>query len=546
LRISAWYAQQGLMDEALHHALAGGDEAAAVQLVGEHLGDVLNREDGPALDHWLARLPEHLIYRHPALLMARAYSLSMHWRLAAILPLVERAESLLVEDLIPRSERMTRSLRCGLDLLRSQDAYWRGDFMGCLASAQRALADAPAEERYIRGNATLYLALARQRLGEGEIAIRQVELTIAETSGPSDAYTQWLRLALALLYWYQGDLTRVVEIGRGLVGSPCAAEHRIILGWAYTLLGMAWYERNQLGLALQHYAAASQLRHQTQPKAVHGSLLGQAAVYLAQAALDEADELGDRASELADDLASPELVADSHAFMALLALAHGEATQADQRLPASNVGTDALALWGVAPTLIRAKILLAQPTDPLLQEASALLQSLLHRAESVNNTRQVIATLVLQSLVLQALERPRAGVEQLRRAIELAEPRDFKRVFLDEGPMLVSMLQELARRGVAPAFISHLLMMIPEPEETRPVQPKAEACPEINRLVEALTYRELDVLELLEQRMSNQEIADKLVISTATVRTHLANIYQKLQVGSRRQAVLKTRELGIL
>jgi LuxR family maltose regulon positive regulatory protein len=167
-------------------------------------------------------------------------------------------------------------------------------------------------------------------------------------------------------------------------------------------------------------------------------------------------------------------------------------------------------------------------------------------AESANNTRQVIATLVLQSLVLQALERPRAGQGYLRRAIELAESRDFRRVFLDEGVPLVPMLKELARKGVAPNFISHLLAEMPEPEGARPLQPKAELRPTNLELIEALTYRELDVLELLALRLSNQEIAEKLVISAATARTHLANIYQKLQVGSRRQAVLRARELGIL
>jgi LuxR family maltose regulon positive regulatory protein len=275
-------------------------------------------------------------------------------------------------------------------------------------------------------------------------------------------------------------------------------------------------------------------------------LHGQASICLAQAALDEADELAHRARELADDIGSPELVAGSRAFMALLALIHGEMAQAGQLLPTSDVGADALALWGVAPTLIRAKIVLAEPTDPLLQAALAQLQSLLHLAETANNTRQVIATLVMHSLVLQALERPKAGLEYLRRAIELAEPRGFRRVFLDEGPVLIPLLQELARRGVAPAFISHLLAAIPKPGDARRAEPKPELRSTNLELVEALTYRELDVLELLAQRLSNKEIAEKLVISPATARTHLSNIYQKLQVGGRRQAVLRAREIGIL
>lgn len=546
LRISAWYANQGMITEALHHALAGGDEAAAIRLIEENLNDVLNREDGPALCQWLARLPEHLIDRHPVLLLARAHSLSIKCRFAAVIPCIERAEILIAKANVPLSTLTLCSLRCSIKMLRCQDAYWRGDAAICITLAQEVLDEAALGESFVRGNAQFYLSLAGQRLGEGEVALQQLAVAIAERSDLSDAYTHWLHLAMACLYHYQGDLPRVIEVAHYLVNSVHNMQHTIILGWAHCLLGNAWYQRNQLVLANQHFVAVSQLRSQTHIRAIHGSLHGQATICIANEALDEADELTHMARELADDVASPELITDSRAFLARLALLHGEVAQAEKLLPTVDSHTNAVALLEFPSSLVRARILMAEATETSHHQALTLLESLIQHAESVHDTRLLIAALVLQSLVLQTMERPRAGAESLRRAIELAEPRDFRRLFLDEGPVIVPLLQELARKGIAQGYIGQLLSAIREPGEVQPIKPAPPVHPGSQGLIEALTYRELDVLELLAQRLSNQEIADKLVISPATARTHLANIYQKLHVGSRRQAVLRARELAII
>jgi len=149
-----------------------------------------------------------------------------------------------------------------------------------------------------------------------------------------------------------------------------------------------------------------------------------------------------------------------------------------------------------------------------------------------------------------------AALEKLTEALALAEAGSFIRLFVDLGPQMADLLKRLQKQNVAVDYIESILAAFRDNE--RAVGPEAAAQPTASAhqplrastlsqpLVEHLTNRELDVLDLLAQRLSNKEIADKLFISATTVKGHLQNIYQKLEVGKRREAVEKAQILGIL
>ena len=129
----------------------------------------------------------------------------------------------------------------------------------------------------------------------------------------------------------------------------------------------------------------------------------------------------------------------------------------------------------------------------------------------------------------------------------MAEPGGFIRLFVDLGPRMADLLKQLIKQNVAVGYIGQILAAFREDE--RAVGPEVADQPIASPrqpLVDPLTHRELDVLDLLAQRLSNKEIADKLFISAETVKGHLRNIYQKLEVKKRREAVEKAKNLGIL
>jgi LuxR family maltose regulon positive regulatory protein len=189
--------------------------------------------------------------------------------------------------------------------------------------------------------------------------------------------------------------------------------------------------------------------------------------------------------------------------------------------------------------------------------ASALLQRLLETAETGGQTSRAIEILMLQALALQAGGDTARAVTSLERALALAEPGGFIRTFVDEGPPMARVLVEAATRGVMPDYVAKLLAALEE--TTKDQGPTTESAPsplvirdsspalsEAEALVEPLSERELEVLQLIARGLTNREIAARLFVSLNTVKAHTRNIYGKLNVHSRTQAVARSRELGLL
>jgi LuxR family maltose regulon positive regulatory protein len=160
-----------------------------------------------------------------------------------------------------------------------------------------------------------------------------------------------------------------------------------------------------------------------------------------------------------------------------------------------------------------------------------------------------LQSLILQALALQGRGDTSQAVTVLERALALAEPAGFFRAFLDQGEPMAVLLRQAAARGIAPGYVSKLVSALDEEEqrdrgaEGRPPQ---HPCTPAPLLIEPLSERELEVLDLIAAGLSNREIADRLFIAVSTVKTHINNIYRKLDVSKRTQAVARARELNLL
>jgi LuxR family maltose regulon positive regulatory protein len=188
-----------------------------------------------------------------------------------------------------------------------------------------------------------------------------------------------------------------------------------------------------------------------------------------------------------------------------------------------------------------ARVLLAQQrgerSDPSLSEAASFLERLLAAAEDGGRTGRVIEILVLLALAYQMQADTAAAVAALERAITLAEPEGYVRVFIDEGTPMAGLLRVVAKQSPRRNYARRLLAAMSGTEH----KPAAE-----NALIEPLSERELDVLRLLGTELDGPAIARELMVSLNTMRTHTKNIYAKLTVTSRRAAVRRATELGLL
>jgi LuxR family maltose regulon positive regulatory protein len=188
-----------------------------------------------------------------------------------------------------------------------------------------------------------------------------------------------------------------------------------------------------------------------------------------------------------------------------------------------------------------ARILIAQGR---LDDPANLMQRLLEAAETGGHTSRAIEILMLQALASQARGDTDQAMTALERALTLAEPGGWIRIFIDEGPPMARLLYEALKRDISPEYINRLLAAFPisEPEQNDP----AKSQPPKSGLVEPLSEREIEVLQFLAEGLTNREIADRLYLSLNTVKVHTRNIYGKLDVHNRTQAISKGRALGIL
>jgi LuxR family maltose regulon positive regulatory protein len=321
--------------------------------------------------------------------------------------------------------------------------------------------------------------------------------------------------------------------------------------WGLQVLGGLHYYRNDLAEAQRRFLQLEELRYQINARTLAGSLFGLSLTYQALGRPNEAMETGQSAITWATEVGSAELLLEAHSLTSRLELLQGR--MPDTRLWATQLDGAAPMLMALeVPHLTLAIVLVAQGTSDALKEAQELLARLSQSVEAIDFHWRLIEIMALQALLNDALGEVETAVTLLGKAVKMAQPGGFIRLFIDLGPRMALLLDRVRREGVAPDYITRILAAFAsetnDPSGGRATEPSPSSAVlgGGEGLIESLTPRELEVLEGLDRHLTNKEIATELVVSTGTVKTHTLNIYRKLDVHTRRQAVARARELGIL
>jgi LuxR family transcriptional regulator, maltose regulon positive regulatory protein len=186
-----------------------------------------------------------------------------------------------------------------------------------------------------------------------------------------------------------------------------------------------------------------------------------------------------------------------------------------------------------------------------LDDAQHLLARLLPAAQAAGRMGRVLEIVILQALTADAHGNQAEALTTLDRALTLVDPEGYVRIFVDEGAPMAALLRAAHQHGIVPAYVARLLAAFPSAEGRGPsaeslALARSVLSPRSSTLVEPFSDRELDVLRLIVEGHSNQAIADRLVVALSTVKKHVNNIYGKLDVQSRTQALLRARELKLL
>jgi LuxR family maltose regulon positive regulatory protein len=538
IRASQWFEDHSLDVEAFEHAAAANDVERAERLMDGKGIPLHLRGAVTTILNWLASLPTTVLDARPSLWVRYGGLLLVSGQTTGVEEKLQAGENALQEMEGVEEDEKTRNLLGQIAAARATLALTRYQPDIMLAQSRRALEYLHPNNLALRGRAYWTMgygyfiqgdrAAARQAYIQG-IAIAQAArdtfATILSTIGLGNAQEVDNQLAEAAETY-----RRVLQLAGD---QPLQVIYEAHVGLARML-----YEWNDLDGALAHGQQSLHLAQQYE-SVIDRFVVCQ--VFLARLKLARGDIEG-AAALLAEATQSarqrnfvlrlPEIEA-AHVLVLLR-----QGSQAHLAAAAELAQTYAL-------PISQARVHLAQgnPTASL-----TVLDAWRRQAEAKGWEDERLRAIALQAIALQAHDETDAAVGALREALTLAERGGCIRLFVDEGPPMARLLSTAAARGVAPDYIGKLLCAFEGEKPMR--EAAADQLPAVpshgQPLIEPLSHRELEVLRLLSQGCSNQEISEQLVVALDTVKGHNRKIFAKLQVQRRTEAVARARELGLL
>jgi LuxR family maltose regulon positive regulatory protein len=541
-RAGEWFAGQGLIPESIHYLLLAGDFEQAANLIEGYAQEVISSGRLTTLSQWLAALPTTVLAGQPKLRIFQALTSFLKGDAAAAIAILEDTKQAL--DGLPVTDA-TQSLKRELISILAMSNMTGGNSQQVLSLVQEALDTMPETELIPRSRLLFAQGMACAMVSDKRYYML-IEQALELARKGDDLYlaANILNMQAMGAVFFQARYHSAWQLYDEIIHmcSPAAGEGLPLaasLGYiGQAAIALEWNDR---GLATKLLDKGVELRRQG------GQISPNLSTLLVRARLKQTR--GDFQSAGADleEAASDRAFDDNIAAVANLAqaqvrlyLASGQIELAEQcaagmRLPpASRPGPGLPALIQEVWSVLQARLLLAQERPA---EALALLEPIVPQAKSAGRMARVMEGSLYQAMALYALQHD--ALESLRLALAVGQPQGVTRMFLECGPSLHNLLVAYRPRlGELSDEADRLLHLLGEPSDSSPTMPA--------EMVEPLTAREMDVLRLLCEGRSNQEIAAALFLSMSAIKKYTGNLYSKLGVTSRAQAIVKAHQLRLV
>lgn len=559
-RAARWLEGDGQITEAAHHLFAIPDYAAAADLLERISNELMRRGDVDALIGLFRQIPEEMLAERPVLSLALAEASFAHGELAAS------------DRHITTAERAVAQLPTATDDEQRRHRL----LIGRIAADRAVLASMHGD-----ADATfVYAQTARECLTDDDI-LRRCGMAVTlghawrhkgDLAAADDAYSEAARLSTAagspFMAALATDMRTLVANARGQLHLSADLSRQIIAlaesrgeaaramaGSAWNNLGWQLYEWNDLAGAEEAFLKALALGEQWNDTDDQvNARLWLTFVYQAQGKPEEARASLQRAD---GQLRAAEREGQSFPWLppliaatsARLALMHGDLADAERWM--TTIRSEYSQNVAIRPLeeLTGARVSLALGN---IAEAQSLLDGLLPKVVVSGEMAYEIEAHMLQALAWQKLGEVANALGSLEQAIQQGMPEGYLRLFLNEGAPMIALLRQLrdqrSTRTDVTGYCTKLLVLAgAEVYEAYPTSPSSpREAPTHPDLPEPLSAREMEVLGLLAEGCSNQDIADHLVVALSTVKTHVHHLYAKLRTPDRLRAVTRARVLGLL
>jgi len=556
-RASAWYAQSALFADAIRHALLAADFTRAAELIEQIWPTTWNQGTVTTLLNWVQALPPAALSAQPRLWVSYAWALAFTGQIEAAQACLRQVEALLQATGSASGAALTarNTLLGRAAALHAMLAARRGEPAVAIQLAQYSLTLIPTDALLLRGNACFALGLAYQQNGALPEALLAYQDAVELGKTADDIFlTVAARYHAARTGMAQGNLRMAVVSYQQVLGLATQSGRKLpVIGLAYVGYAEILYQWNDLAGAAQQVEIGLALSPPSDLTYSDGPLHRYS--ILARIRQAKGDQEGTLAAlQLAKATAHQTGIAldgeRAAALEALMQLRLGQPARANQWAQIYGqtlTEAEQLTYLHEFETLVFVRVLLAQNRA---EQVLALFAHWLPIVEAAQRLGSLLEMFMLQAMAFATEGQVDAAMRSLTRALTLAEPEGYIRLFVDEGELMRMQMAAFEKQNLEPrlqAYVDKILAAFTrQPVTSIDLEDSRARKSEIQNLVEPLSQREREVLQLIAAGLSNTAIAEQLVVSVGTVKTHLKHIYGKLAVQSRTQAVAQARTLGLL
>lgn len=539
---STWFEEQGLYADAIRHLLAAKDWEGVVRLVSANIFALLEQNELNSVARQLDSLTSEKSSARPWLLIGRAWLAAYTGQLNSVESILKLAEA---EISNLRNELELQTLGGHIAAIRAY-TNWIGDRREIAVSAARAALEwLPESEHLIRCQAATILGLSEENFYAREQALKHALLNARECS--VSHVTIFAHGCWAWVLVMEGKLREAYAACQATIQmAQSAASHQPLptLSHVYTTMSFILCEWNDLDTALHYSKEAVKLaRRWEQADALHFSLDIYGTALFSAGDIEKAFKVHNQAWQVARRTSSWfEEITISQGIEWYLAQDNLEAAIDQFRLLQADVDdADKVPLSSYKSLQIPIQIVHLWVAQKKYSKALTLVDSLLEELNKKGIGYFFIRSLILKALASQGLKQETQALNSLERALTLAAPEGYIRSFTRDYPGLIPLLRQAQSSKIMPDYVEMLLASFEQAVFNRPIYV-------VNPigLIDPLSGRELEVLKQLAQGCTDKKIAENLVIARETVHKHLKNIYSKLDVHSRTEAVARARELKLL
>ena len=541
---STWFEQQGYIDEAIRHAVAADDQEAAADIIERHRSEPLIADRWWELQDWLDMLGAGVKQKRPAILMSHGWLAYFRLQLDALSLIVQKFDSLAdqVEEPILVAER-----NCFAAVL----AYWDGNGAECQRCCEAALAAWPSHSRMVAGEVRVYRAFAQHMNSDTQLALQQLRSDVKSADKDSALFVTRVLAGVSLVHLLNGNLELAYEGARQLGAVAIRARLPYARFWTELPSGISAFHAARFDQAKEHFAFCAKNPYGFETRAAADGFTGLALCEQFTGNPQQAMATLEKAAAIIGEIQDAESSGLVESGRARVQLLQGQSEAALRWARVANIEPypPGMFLWLEIPENTERRILIAAGTTAECEKSLDDLVNIRSQLEACNTVNHVIQVAVLQSLALERLGRSTEAKAALLECVELAEPGEWVQPFVEAGEPLMGMLTSISEAGHHREFIRSVLtaydQYVAAASRGSGTDVAAPHVPDHVGLTD-LTNRELDILELLANRLQNKQIGARLNISTHTVKDHLKHVYQKLEVSNRRDAVARATRVGLL